>query len=180
MVLFRLNDRPGSLSSVRDGTGPVTEAGALHRNLLWRKPGRVISTPIPELTQAPPCMVAPLGTDIPSLAAASTGPTHPLNHYERPPDTGMVSALTQSQHRGLLSCFPTQTPASFIQTARNPLTTPSMSSTGLGAPGDRSHSASTGLAGKSSLSPDIWKYLPTRPWIANPAGLPVPAFLVLS
>lgn len=31
ILLFRLNDRPVSLSSVRDGAGPVTEAGALQQ-----------------------------------------------------------------------------------------------------------------------------------------------------
>lgn len=86
VLLFRLSDRPVSLSSVRDDAGPVTEAGPF---LLWRKPGRTVSLPTPELTQALSCMVAspclPLCTDSPSLAAASTGPTCPLKHSERPP-----------------------------------------------------------------------------------------------
>lgn len=89
VLLLGLNNRPSSLSSIRGGAGPITEAGALPQSLLWRKPGRAVSTPIPELIQALSCMVAsprpPLGTDIPFLAVASSGPTLPLHHCERLP-----------------------------------------------------------------------------------------------
>lgn len=46
VCLLRLNDRPGSLSSVRDGAGPIPEAGALLQSLLWTKPGEAASTAI--------------------------------------------------------------------------------------------------------------------------------------
>lgn len=125
--------------------------GHYKQNLLWRERGRVVSTPTPELTQALPCVLAspcpPLGTDSPSLAAASPGPSQPLNHHERPWNGFCPHCLAA---QGLLSCFlyseskesSQRAICDFHGTQRSQGQVPS---------------ASTGLAGKSSLSPDIWK-----------------------
>lgn len=78
VALVRPNDRPISLSGVRAHAGPATEAETRQQNLPQRKPGRVVSIPVPKLTQALPCMAAfpcPLPwTDSPFSVSASTGP----------------------------------------------------------------------------------------------------------
>lgn len=78
VALVRPKDRPISLSGVRAQAGAATEAETRQQDLPQRKPGRVVSTPVPKLTQALPCVAAfpcPLPwTDSPFLVSASTGP----------------------------------------------------------------------------------------------------------
>lgn len=48
VALVRSNNRPVSLSGVRAHAGPATEAGTQQQDLPQRKPGRVVSIPVPK------------------------------------------------------------------------------------------------------------------------------------
>lgn len=82
VALVRPNNRPISLLGVRAHADPATEAETRQQDLSQRKPGRVVSIPVPKLTQALPCVAAfpcPLPwTDSPFSVSASTGPSLPL------------------------------------------------------------------------------------------------------
>lgn len=133
VALVRSNNRPVSPSGVRAHAGPAMEAGTRQQDLPQRKPGRVVSIPVPKAHSG---TVLCGGFSMPSAmdrqswrlfralclfsVSASAGPPclcEPLNCND---------FYLHSVNTGAFACSPNQT-VSTIWRAERPLTVPSES-----------------------------------------------------